>query len=65
MSHTAWVQPLSLSRDGVRLEPLTPAHAPGLALAAADGQLWTLRVSTVPEPGQEGPYIELALQMQE
>ena len=55
------VQPVTLSANGVRLEPLTAAHADGLHLAASDGQLWQLRVTSVPEPGQEAAYIATAL----
>ena len=35
MENTLWVKPLTLSRHGVRLEPLTLGHASGLAAAAA------------------------------
>jgi RimJ/RimL family protein N-acetyltransferase len=34
----------------VRLEPLAPAHLPGLTLAIADGALWQLPVTFVPHP---------------
>ena len=33
--------------------------------AAADGELWRLRVTIVPEPGQEKDYIQTALNMQQ
>ena len=46
----AFVQPVVLSRHGVRLEPLALEHEDGLRAAAADGQLWKLRVTSVPEP---------------
>ena len=65
MANALWVEPLMLSRHGVRLEPLTLAHASGLAAAAADGKLWRLRVTIVPEPGQEKDYIQTALNMQQ
>lgn len=64
MNNTPWIKPLVLSRNGVRLEPLAPEHAKGLAAAAADGQLWRLRVTSVPDPGQEQAYIQTALAMQ-
>jgi len=51
----------TLELGGVRLEPLTPAHAQALEAAAADGQLWRLRVTSVPEPGAATAYIEAAL----
>ena len=59
-----WVTPVTLQRGPVRLEPLGPQHAAGLAAAAADGALWKLRVTSVPDPGDESRYIETALRMQ-
>ena len=61
----AFVNPVVLCSQGVRLEPLALAHEDGLAAAAADGQLWRLRVTSVPEPHQTRAYIETALQMRE
>ena len=58
-----FVKPGVLRRNGVRLEPLTLAHEAGLAAAAADGQLWRLRVTSVPEPQDTRAYIETALEM--
>jgi RimJ/RimL family protein N-acetyltransferase len=55
------IAPVLLEGHGVRLEPLAPGHAPALAAAAADGRLWELWFTGVPEPGQEGAYIEQAL----
>ncbi len=59
-----FVQPITLSAHDVQLEPLTMAHEPGLRQAAADGELWTLRVTSVPEPEQTQAYIDTALRMQ-
>ncbi len=59
----AWVQPVVLSRNGVRLEPLGMQHADALAAAARDGELWKLRITSVPAPGEEAGYIDTALQM--
>ena len=64
MSAAAWVHALQLQRDGVRLEPLGPQHADGLAAAARDGELWNIRVTGVPAPGDETAYTTTALQMQ-
>lgn len=47
----AKLQPCALEGHGVRLEPLSLDHVEALEKAAADGQLWTLRVTSVPEPG--------------
>jgi RimJ/RimL family protein N-acetyltransferase len=56
--------PFTLIGDGVRLEPLTLAHANGLRAAARDGELWKLRVTSVPEPDQTEAYIQSALDSQ-
>ena len=61
----AFVQPVTLRSNGLRLEPLALTHEDGLAAAAADGQLWRLRVTSVPEPQETRAYIETALQMRE
>lgn len=61
----AFVEPVVLSAHGLRLEPLSLEHASGLRAAAEDGQLWRLRVTSVPEPEQTLTYIETALQMRE
>ena len=55
------LDPVTLEGHGVRLEPLSPAHHEGLAAAAADGRLWELWFTFVPEPEQAGAYIEQAL----
>jgi RimJ/RimL family protein N-acetyltransferase len=62
---TAFVQPVVLSQRGVRLEPLTLAHEDGLRAAAADGELWKLRVTSVPEPENTRASIDAALKMRE
>ena len=58
----AFVEPVTLRQSGLRLEPLALAHEAGLAAAAADGELWRLRVTSVPEPQDTRTYIEAALQ---
>ena len=63
MAH--FVEPVTLSLRGLRLEPLALAHEEGLRQAAADGALWTLRVTSVPEPENTRAYIETALKMRE
>lgn len=54
-------EPVTLSHATVTLEPMSLAHEEGLAAAAADGALWTLRVTSVPEPDETRAYIETAL----
>ena len=61
----AYVEPVTLAARGVALVPLALAHESGLRAAAADGELWQLRVTSVPEPAQTRQYIEDALAMLE
>jgi RimJ/RimL family protein N-acetyltransferase len=55
------IRPFTLEGHGVRLEPLTYEHHDGLAAAAADGRLWELWFTSVPEPEQTRAYIDHAL----
>lgn len=57
-------QPITLERAPVRLVPLGLQHEAGLRAAAADGELWNIRVTSVPEPAQTRAYIEAALRGQ-
>ena len=45
----------------MRLEPMERGHEPALEAAAADGELWKLNFTSVPEPGKTMAYIESAL----
>jgi len=54
-------EPVTLASAAVRLEPMTRAHVAGLEAAARDGELWTLRVTSVPAPGEAERYVETAL----
>ena len=56
--------PVTLEGHGVRLEPLDIEHERGLALAAADGELWKLWFTSVPEPADTRGYINSALEGQ-
>jgi N-acetyltransferase len=60
-----FVEPITLKRNNIRLEPLSLAHEAGLRAAAADGELWNIRITFVPEPEQTRQYIENALTMRE
>ena len=62
---TSLVAPVQMSLRGVLLRPLHLDDEAGLAEAAADGQLWQLRVTSVPEPGETRNYIETALRQRE
>ena len=55
------LRPVVLEGHGVRLEPLAREHHDGLAAAAADGRLWELWFTSVPEPEQTQAYIADAL----
>jgi len=61
----AYVEPVTLAARGVELVPLALVHESGLRAAAADGALWKLRITSVPEPEQTRKYIEDALVMRE
>jgi len=61
----AFVEPVTLEGYGLRVLPLALEHAAGLQAAAADGALWTIRVTSVPEPENTRKYIEDALVMRE
>jgi N-acetyltransferase len=50
-------KPIVLDGHGIRLEPLSADHADGLATAAADGELWNLWFTSVPEPSKVRGYI--------
>jgi RimJ/RimL family protein N-acetyltransferase len=57
-----WNTPTLIGRH-VRLEPLRVEHADALRVAAADGELWSLRYTSVPGPALDDVerYLELAL----
>jgi N-acetyltransferase len=55
------ILPTTLEGRGIRLEPLGPQHCDELTAAAADGRLWELWFTSVPEPDQVSRYITDAL----
>jgi len=57
--------PVTLEDHGIRLEPLDFQHHDELLRAAADGKLWELWFTSVPEPVQTNDYIANALAGQE
>jgi len=61
MANMIEIRPLTLEGHGIRLEPLADEHHDGLAAAAADGRLWELWFTAVPEPEQTQAYIADAL----
>jgi RimJ/RimL family protein N-acetyltransferase len=61
---TDFIKPVTLQARGIRIEPMAVEHEAGLRQAAADGELWKLRVTSVPEPENTLQYIQNALKMQ-
>ena len=53
--------PVTLQTPLVRLEPMAAGHAAALEVAARDGELWKLRITSVPAPGDMPAYIAAAL----
>lgn len=58
------LSPVTLQGHGVRLEPLILEHSDGFSTAIADGKLWELWYTAVPEPGKVDVYINAALEGQ-
>ncbi|MES3001560.1 MAG: GNAT family protein [Pseudomonadota bacterium] len=58
-------EPYTLESPRVRLEPMTVDHADALEAAARDGELWNLRITSVPAPGEMTAYIAAALKGRE
>lgn len=59
------VQPVTLTDGRIRLEPMSLDHVDALKAAAADGELWNLRVTSVPDPDDTRGYVERAIAMRE
>jgi len=59
------VQPVTLTDGRIRLEPMSLEHVEALGAAAADGELWKLRFTSVPDPDDTRGYVERALAMRE
>jgi RimJ/RimL family protein N-acetyltransferase len=59
------LSPVVLEDRGIRLEPLTESHRDALAAAAADGKLWELWYTAIPEPARMTEYIAAALKGQQ
>ena len=54
-------EPVTLEAARVRLERMTREHVAAIAQAACDGELWNLRITSVPAPGEEQAYVDAAL----
>ena len=60
-----FIEPVTLRGRFATLEPLAAGHAPALAQAAADGDLWRLWYTSVAAPDRMGDYVAAALDMRE
>ena len=58
----AFVEPVTLQDGRIALVPLMLDHEAGLQAAASDGELWKLRITSVPAPHEVRAYIQAALQ---
>ncbi|MRD48343.1 GNAT family N-acetyltransferase [Caenimonas koreensis] len=54
-------EPCTLETPLVRLEPMSADHVGGIEAAAQDGELWNLRITSVPAPGEAPAYVAFAL----
>ena len=61
MAATACISPVTLTGQHATLVPLAAAHAPALAEAVRDGELWRLWYTSVPAPEQMAAEIERRL----
>jgi len=64
MNEQMVVEPVILQGRHVRLEPLTPAHAAGLAEVGLDDDLWKWIPTPVCTPEEMSAYVQSALQDQ-
>ncbi|MGJ3509388.1 GNAT family N-acetyltransferase [Enemella sp. A6] len=56
------VEPVVLAGRGVLIEPLTLDHVEALTKVARDGELWNLRITSVPEPDAVEAYVRGAVE---
>jgi N-acetyltransferase len=61
---TAWLAPVTLVGTHARLVPLDAGHAPALADATRDGELWRLWYTFIPPPERVAAEIERRLGLQ-
>ena len=61
----AFIEPITLRENNIILEPLEFTYEECLQDAAKDGELWNLRVTSVPKPEETRKYIEDALAARE
>ena len=61
---TGFAQPITLRGRHATLEPLSPDHAPGLAEAVKDGELWKLWYTFIVPPEQMAAEVQRRLGLQ-
>ena len=61
---SAWITPVTLNGNLLRLEPIALKHEHGLIEATQDGSLWQLWFTSVPNPEQVAEFITTALDLQ-
>lgn len=61
---SGFLQPLTLTGQHVQLEPMAHDHVQALNEAAADGELWKLWYTSVPDGGHMGTWIDKSLGQQ-
>ena len=61
----SWLQPVTLEGRHALLAPLAAAHAPALAEAVRDGELWRLWYTSIPRPENMAREIERRLALQD
>ena len=59
-----WLKNIELIGEKVKLIPLKANHATDLVNAASDGELWNLKVTSVPSKDDVDAYINFALSEQ-
>ena len=60
----SWLEPITLTAEHARLEPLTHEHHDELCEAARDGELWNLWYTAVPTPEGMSAEIDRRLSLQ-
>lgn len=61
----AFIEPITLKGQHVVLDPLMASHLAGLQTASADGELWKLWYTSVPEPEKMAENIAFRLGLRE
>lgn len=60
-----WIEPTTLQGRHARLEPLAAEHVEDLRVAVADGELWKLWYTSVPQPAAVDAWVAAALKQRE